>query len=185
MIADYHTAARIGEILRLAWEDVNFEKGKIRLWTRKRRRGELQEDYLALTDTLKKVLERRWKNRLKTSPYVFPGTGDGHVSYGSKRNLMGSLRRRAGVKFFGFKAIRHHIASILEDSGKATLGQIQKQLRHKRKTTTGIYLHMLDRDLTQVAELIEERSKTRGDQLAIEDDHVRMPVTSETENFNA
>lgn len=164
LVAVYHTAARIGEILRLAWEDVNFEKGTVRLWTRKRRRGELQEDYLALTDTLKKVLERRWKNRLKTSPYVFPGRADGHVSYGSKRNLMRSLCQRAGVKFFGFKAIRHHVASILEDSGKATLGQIQKQLRHKRKTTTEIYLHMLDRDLTQVAELIEKQSRPRGEE---------------------
>jgi len=41
----YHTLGRIGEVLRLNWEDINFEKKWVRLSTRKRRGGELEADY--------------------------------------------------------------------------------------------------------------------------------------------
>ena len=35
----FHTMARIDKVLRLRWEDVNFEQKAVRLWTRKRRGG--------------------------------------------------------------------------------------------------------------------------------------------------
>jgi len=69
---------------------------------------------------------------------------------------MRNLCKKAGVRAFGFHAIRHHVASILLDSGKATLGQIQQFLRHKRKTTTEIYLHNMGNDLVAVAEVLDE-----------------------------
>ena len=55
----YHTAGRTSEVLNLMWEDVNFEQRWVRLWTRKRRGGVLQEDKLAMTNTLYDVFIRR------------------------------------------------------------------------------------------------------------------------------
>ena len=57
------------------------------------------------------------------------------------------------------RGIRHHVASILADSGKASLSQIQKMLRHRRTTTTDNYIKTLDPQLRQVANVLDEQGK--------------------------
>lgn len=154
----YHTAGRIDEIRRLIWEDVNFEKKWIRLWTRKRKRGVLQEDLIPMTDILLDTLKKRWNTRDKSSPFVFvnPNTGKPYTkNTHTTRYLMERLCKRASVKPFGFHAIRHHVASIINDSGKATLSQIQKWLRHRRPSTTEKYLHEVGRSLREVAQILD------------------------------
>jgi len=155
----YHTAGRTSEALKMTWEDINLEHRWVRLWTRKRRGGELQEDKLAMTDTLYGVLKRRWETRNRSTPYVFHGEDGAALSYQEKRYTMKRLCKKAKVKVFGFHAIRHHVASILADSGKVGLGQIQKQLRHRRSTTTDNYIKALDPQLRQVANVLDEQGK--------------------------
>lgn len=152
----YHLLARRSEIVRLTWEDVNFEQRWVRLYTRKRRGGELEEDYLSMNDTLFAVLSRRWKNRDKSTPYVFQFS-DRHLRY-----MMENLCKRAGVKRFGFHSLRHHVSSILNDSGKASMKQIQKLLRHKRQSTTEKYLHAIDGSLCQAARILDTRESTQS-----------------------
>lgn len=155
LICLYHTGGRIGEIFRLTWDDVSFEKRAVTLWTRKRRGGQLEEDKLAMGDKLHQVLQRRWNNRNKNSLYVFCKDTGEPLNYAAKRDLMRDLCERAKVKVFGFHAIRHHVASIIADSGKATLGQIQKFLRHRRQSTTEGYLHELTRDQREIADILD------------------------------
>lgn len=155
LICLYHTGGRIGEIFRLTWDDINFEKRSVTLWTRKRRGGQLEEDKLAMGDKLHSVLHRHWDNRNKKSAYVFCRDDGAPFNYAAKRDLMRDLCERAKVKVFGFHAIRHHVASIIADSGKATLGQIQKFLRHRRQSTTEGYLHELTRDQREIAEILD------------------------------
>ncbi len=69
---------------------------------------------------------------------------------------MKQLCEKAGVKRFGFHAIRHHVAMILEDSGKATFREIQKMLRHQRPTTTDKYLEGLSPAMENVAKILDE-----------------------------
>ena len=145
----YHLLARKCEVVRLAWEDVNLERRWVRLYTRKRRGGELQEDYLPMNDTLHRVLLRRWKHRDKSSPNVFS------LSDRQLRYMMERLCKRAEVKPFGFHAIRHHVSSLLNDTGKASMKQIQKLLRHRRQTTTENYLHSIESSLYEAAKLLE------------------------------
>jgi integrase len=159
----YHAAARIGELRKLTWEDVNFEKRWLRLWTRKRKGGRLEPDLLPMTEVLFDVMTRRWKTRVKSSPYVFvnPNTGKPYTKdTHALRYLMDRLCRRAEVKPFTFHAIRHHVASIINDSGKATLTQIQKYLRHRRPTTTENYLHEVGRSLREVADILDSKKTT-------------------------
>lgn len=156
LICLYHTGGRIGEIFRLTWDDVNLEKRSVTLWTRKRRGGELQDDKLAMSEKLHSVLQRRWQKRDKDSPFVFCGVDGSPLRYSAKRDLMRDLCEKAKVKPFGFHAIRHHVASIIADRGKATLGQIQKFLRHRRQSTTEGYLHELTRDQREIAKMLDE-----------------------------
>ena len=114
---------------------------------------------LAFTDTLYEVLKRRWKNRNKSTSYVFHDENGSILTYIMKRNTMRDLCEKAGVKVFGFHAIRHHVASILADSGKASLSQIQKLLRHRRSTTTDNYIKTLDSQLRQVANVLDEQGQ--------------------------
>jgi len=72
---------------------------------------------------------------------------------------MTELCKKAGVKSFGFHAIRHHVASILADSDKAPLSQIQRMLRHQRTTTTDNYIKTLDPRLQQIASVLDEQGK--------------------------
>ena len=95
----------------------------------------------------------------KTTSYVFHNADGNRYTYTQKRDTMKRLCRKAGVKFFGFHAIRHHVASILADSGKASLSQIQKMLRHRRTTTTDNYIKTLDPQLRQVANVLDAQGK--------------------------
>ncbi len=142
-----HTAARLSEVLNLTWDDVNFDAGWVRLWTRKRKGGNKEPRVLKINDALRATLTRQWNTRHRQSPYVFvnPETEtrykrDEHFI----RHMLKRLCKKAGVKPFGFHAIRHRVASILQDSGKASIREIQRFLGHQRITTTEAYLHDLE-----------------------------------------
>ena len=157
--AVYHSFGRIGEILLLKWEDVNFQGRFIKLWTRKRRRGELRAQIKPMNDTLHEVLMRKWKTRDKEEPWVFlnPRTGK---AYSQRPRWMRRICERAGVKPFEFHSIRHAVAHYLDDTKKASLRQIRDLLGHERTTTTDIYLQSMSSDLMEPASLLEEREQT-------------------------
>lgn len=132
-----HTAARRGELLKLEWDDVDLESGKIRLWTRKRTGGK-EFDWLPMTKRLRRELEEHSQDRV--SELVFC-RADGSP-YKWRQHLMKILCDRAEVKHFTFHAIRHLTASILAQEG-VDIPTIQAILRHKNPMTTTRYLHRL------------------------------------------
>lgn len=150
----YHTMARKSEVVRLTWEDVNFEQRWIRLFTRRRRGGELQPDYIPMNNTLHSILHRQWEHRDKETPHFFCLSAD------ELRHMMEGLCKKAGVKPFGFHAIRHHVASAMNDSGKASMKQIQVLLRHKRQSTTETYLHTIGQGIRDAVMILDEQSST-------------------------
>jgi integrase len=158
----YHTLGRLSEILRLTWDDINLEKRTVTLRTRKRKGGQIQSDPVPMSVTIYSCLMKRWNERDKSSPYVFLKPGGGIYTKNDKpiKELMDKLCKKARVKKFGFHAIRHHVAMILEDSGKATLREIQKMLRHRRPTTTDNYLKGLSPAMKQVAGILDKPKKS-------------------------
>lgn len=149
----YHAIARKIEAKRLTWSDVNFEQRWVRLYTRKRRGGQLEPVYKPMNKTLYRTLYTRWKRRDKTDVHVFQFDQD------RLDHLMKELCKKAGVKHFGFHAIRHHVASVINDSRKASMKQIQGLLGHKRQSTTEEYLHVIGSALYDAAGILDDEGE--------------------------
>jgi integrase len=145
-----HTAARKRELFRLKWHEVDFEKSRIQLWTRKRKDGNLESDWIPMTSELREALERWEKERtFPDAEHVFLCENDLDFCpqhYGNpfsiRREWLSRLCKKVGVKPFGLHAIRHLSASILDDAGYP-ITIIQGILRHKSANTTARYLHSL------------------------------------------
>jgi len=153
-----HLGARRGEVFKLTWADVDFGRSRIRLGTRKRRDGTLEYDWLPMTGELKVKLLWWWENRtFKRSEHVFlceestPFCQEHHGKpFLHRLHFLPRLCERAGVKRFGYHAIRHLTASILFRMGQS-VGIIQAILRHKSPSTTERYLRSLGLEETRVA----------------------------------
>ncbi len=140
---------------------MDFGDSRVRLWTRKRHGGTYEFDWLPMTRELRRTLLWWWEHRLiKEQSHVFlclnehPGQKE---NYGKpfvyNQKMMPRLCRMAGVKPFGFHAIRHLTASILYKRGYE-VGAIQAILRHKRAGTTERYLRSIG--MERVRDVLED-----------------------------
>jgi len=162
MLLSYlHLAARRGEIFSLTWEDVDFGNNRVRLWTRKRKGGVLEFDWLPMTKELRKSLMWWWEHRsIKDQPHVFLCLDETEFCrehhgqpFKYRLHFMKRLCDQANVKPFGFHAIRHLTASILYNLGYE-VAVIQAILRHKSASTTERYLRSIG--LERVREALED-----------------------------
>ncbi len=134
-----HTGARVGEIYRLTWEDLDFQAKRIRLGTKKTHDGSMEWAWLPMTEQLYEML--KIVQRHSTSRLVFPSKTTGKM-YSQRQHMMERLCEAAGVKRFGFHAIRHLTATILAYSG-LDLPTVQGMLRHHSPNTTARYIQSL------------------------------------------
>lgn len=148
------TLARIDEILRLTWEDVNFEQKTVTLWTRKRKDGAYESDCLPMNQDLYDVLWRQWQSR-EQDHWVFYNqkTGD---RYHRRPKMMPGLCKRAGLSIpYGFHSIRHFMATYLADRKKVSKKTVSTLLRHRSLGTTEIYIGSVDESARLAMESIE------------------------------
>jgi len=137
-----HTVARIDEILRLRWLDVNFEKRQVTRWTRKRKGGAYAPIGTYMNADLYDILKRLWDNREQDAIVFYnPVT---KRRFKNRPKLMPSLCKKAGIDPpFGFHALRHFVASLLSDKEKVSTKTISGILGHLEVRTTEIYLHSI------------------------------------------
>lgn len=140
MLLSYlHLAARKTELFNLRWEDVDFADSRVRLYTRKRRDGSLEYDWLPMTEALyQALLSHRQKS---INEWVFPDPLTGKP-YWYRYHWMRRLCDKAKLKRFGLHSIRHLTASILAKENVSMI-DIQAVLRHKNLSTTERYIRRL------------------------------------------
>ncbi len=143
LIVLLHTLARIDEVLRLTWDDINFERRVLTKWTRKTKDGSYKSIQVAINDELYYTLIKMWKSR-KQDRWVFYNEKTNTRFYHRPKFMKGLCKRAGIVPYFGFHTLRHLMASILVDNPKISIKTIQKILGHSEARTTEIYLHSID-----------------------------------------
>jgi integrase len=150
------TAGRRMEICRLKTDDLHFDTSEISLWTRKEREGSWREDKLPMIDILYNAMIEHVQNL--ESEYIFPSPRTGKP-YKDPRKILQKLCKQAGVKPFGYHAIRHLVPSILQKLGVEPK-VIQAVMRHGKFSTTENYLHRQD-SVRAGLTLIQDRMKEK------------------------
>jgi integrase/recombinase XerD len=149
----WQLGARVREINRLAWEDVNLERRLVRLHTKKKRGGDLTPRLVETSDLAVSALSLAWRRRHPGSPWVFtnPAMAARHPdnsqtwAYDYRDKFFARLCRLAGVPAMGYHALRHARASELALE-RLPLTRIRDFLGHEDITTTSRYLHSLGID---------------------------------------
>jgi integrase len=126
------TGLRRSELFKLAWDDVDFNRGMITL--QKPKGGKTQT--IPVSSRALDVL----KSLEPTSTYVFPGkTGGQRTDF---KGPWRRIRQAAGLPDnFRFHGLRHHFASTLVSNG-VDLCVVQALLTHKDSRTTQRYAHL-------------------------------------------
>ncbi len=159
------TVARVGEINRLSWDEVDLNERSLVLYTRKKKGGDLTPRKIPMTEHLFKILSRRYVQKDKRMPWVFwhsytsRATGEkSRGPYGRRKRLMQGLCKKAEVKYFNFHALRHSGASVMDNSG-VPIGSIQRILGHENRSTTEKYLQSIGDSERQAMSVFEEASR--------------------------
>jgi integrase len=149
----FHTLGRIDEVLRLKWDDINWERREFRLWTRKRRGGNWQYDWLPMNEDLEKIFRDLYRKRTQDEwVFLSPRTG---TRYMDRFDLMRRICQRAKVPRYTYHTIRHFVASYLYDKKKRPIAEISKLLRHTNYQTTERYLQLVAPHLRDTMRLLE------------------------------
>jgi integrase len=127
------TGAKRGELLSLHWQDVDLERGYLRL-TQTKNRERRAVPIPALT--LERL--RLWSQGQPLSAWVIPRQS-ARTAFPGEHAWRQALRR-AQVEDFRFHDLRHTFASYLAMSG-ATLAEIAEVLGHKSLTMRRRYAH--------------------------------------------
>jgi integrase len=141
-----YTGMRRGELFRLQWQDVDFDRGFIHIRNPK---GGVDQK-IPLNQAARDLLI----NHLRTgSPYVFPGRGGNQRTDINKQ--VTRIKKAAGLPkdFRALHGLRHVYASMLASSGQVDLYTLQKLLTHRSPGMTMRYAHLRDEALRRAADL--------------------------------
>ncbi len=142
------TGMRRGELFKLKWADIDFERGFINLSGPK---GTISQS-IPLNKRAREVLES--VEKVNGSDYVFPGL-DGKQRVTIQRPLR-RIRKNTGLSkdFRPLQGLRHIFASELASSGNVDMYTLQRLMTHKDFRMTQRYAHLRDETLKKASEEI-------------------------------
>ena len=146
MLMALYTGMRRGELFRLKWEHVDFERGFIKLVDPK---GGTDQQ-IPLNPAARQLLKAHEHTEC---PFVFPGK-NGEQRTDCKK-AVANIKKRAGLPpgFRPLHGLRHVFASMLASSGQVDLYTLQRLLTHKTPTMTQRYAHLRNEALHRAGEV--------------------------------
>jgi len=131
------TGMRRGELFKLKWKHIDFERGFINIIDPKG--GPDQK--IPLNDSARELLNSHPRTK---SRFVFPGR-DGRQRVNIAKQVK-KIKEAAGLPddFRPLHGLRHVYASMLASSGEVGMYELQKLLTHKDPKMTQRYAHLRD-----------------------------------------
>ena len=168
-----YTGMRRGELFKLKWEHIDFDRGFINIIDPK---GGVDQK-IPLNEAARRLLESHprpdfkipgTENKYGKSEYVFPGQGGAQRV--SAQAGVNEIKKAAGLpkKFRPLHGLRHAYASMMASSGQVDMYQLQRLLTHKDPRMTQRYAHLKDEALRRASEvagsMIENANKDESGQ---------------------
>jgi site-specific recombinase XerD len=136
---EYSAGLRIGEVINLKVNQLNFKTGEIFVFAEKGQK----ERITLLADSLKNVL-KEYIEQYKPKDYLFEGATGGKYSQASIRNILKGALIKAGIsEKVTNHWLRHSFATDLLENG-VDIRYIQDLLGHASIKTTLRYTHVMD-----------------------------------------
>lgn len=141
-----YTGMRRGEVLKLKWSDINFEREKIII---REPKGGVNQT-IPLNEKAKEIIIN---NPRTESEFIFPGK-NGKQRVDIKRQV-NRIKEKAELPkdFRALHGLRHVYASTLASSGVVDLYTLQTLLTHKSPIMTQRYAHLRDEALKKASDL--------------------------------
>lgn len=145
-----YTGMRRGEMFRLKWEHIDYNRGFISL---KNPKGGVDQE-IPLNEGAREVLVTH--KEFIDSEFVFPGR-DGRQRTDINK-AVNRIKKKAGIgdNFRALQGLRHVYASTLASSGLVDLYTLQRLLTHKSPTMTQRYAHLRDDALKGAAAIASD-----------------------------
>jgi integrase len=144
------TGARKGEIMKLKWQDIDFERRQIVLHETKNK----ERRVIPLTGHAYELMKEHAKVKRSDTELVFPSS-KGDKPYEIKKPWLKAIKE-AGIKDFRFHDLRHSAASYLAMNG-ASLAEIAEVLGHKTLQMVKRYAHLSEAHTSAVVSRMNER----------------------------
>ncbi|MGE3599316.1 MAG: tyrosine-type recombinase/integrase [Dehalococcoidia bacterium] len=148
----YSSGLRVGELVRLRAEDVDSERGLLRV-----RDAKGGKDRYTLLSSKALAALRIYCEAFRPERWLFPGDHpDRHYTVRSVQNVVHQCARRAGLdKTITPHTLRHSFATHLLESG-TDLRYIQELLGHNSSRTTQIYTHVTATRLARIRSPLDD-----------------------------
>ncbi|MCA9739240.1 MAG: tyrosine-type recombinase/integrase [Gemmatimonadetes bacterium] len=142
----YSAGLRVSEVVRLKPEDLDLDRGLVRV-----RRAKGRKDRYTLLARRAVDAVRMYTDAYPTGPWLFPGDRrDRHLTTRSVQRIVKQSARAAGIiKNVTTHTLRHSFATHLLEGG-TNLRVIQELLGHQSTRTTQIYTHVARSTLESV-----------------------------------
>ena len=136
------TGMRLGELVNLMWDDVDFRRNKIMIRRKSFWRPKTGEREISIHSDLKPILMRvkAQNSRVLKSDFVFPHKDGSRIKTKLRERLI-KIAKEASIKdLSSIHAFRHTFATQLLQNG-VQFPELKEILGHKDINTTLMYLH--------------------------------------------
>ena len=145
-----YTGMRKGELENLEWNDVDFDRKKIKIKVKDNWRPKTTEREIPINDSLLEVL-RKHKKQTQRGTYVFHQKGQRIEPNRLRKQLIRIAKTCEFADVTKIHTLRHTFASQLVMSG-VDLPTVKKLMGHSDIQTTMIYSHLADEHVDKAVE---------------------------------